>query len=296
MPWSLATRAGLALSLAVALAPAPASACVTCGAGDPTLTVMGAEPPLAGRGRVSLGVSALWDRVGDVSLAEGRADLALSVAPTDWLTLSASTPLVLRAVSEGPHGRFLTVGPGDTEVRARVVWLRDRAWAPSHVFGPTLGVRAPTSLDHADGQGLLPVDAQSGSGAFAAMPGLQYAWLVDPWSVFVSATVTLPFAGRYADTPGPSFATTTAAQYRFDRALTVRAAVDTRLDAPATLAGRTDPRSDHFSLFVSPELLWSPAGDWILQLGVRVPVLQVSEQGREEGWTVRAALTVDAEL
>src|SRR5690606_30820575 len=115
----------------------------------------------------------------------------------------------------------------------------------------------------------------------------------DPWSLFTTATVSLPTAARYADAPGPSLLTTTAVQYRFDGAVTLRLALDARLDAPALSKGQRDPRSDHFALFVSPELLWSPATDWIVQLGVRAPVLQVSDQGREEGWTVRVAFTVD---
>lgn len=283
-----------ALTLALALCPAKALACVTCGAGDPTLTVMGAEPPLAGRVRASLGLAALWDRVGDVHLVEGRADLAVSYAPADWVTLSATVPLRLRDLRDAQRARYTTLGPGDGELRARFVWLRDRAYAPSHVFGPSLGLRLPTSLDHADGRGLLPVDAQSGAGALAPLLGLQYGHFADPWAVFASATVSLPFAGRYADTPGPSLSTTLAAQHRFDRSLTLRAAIDTRLDAPSSIGGVRDPRSDHFAVFVSPELLWAPTSDWTLQLGLRVPVAQISEQGREEGWTVRAALTVDA--
>jgi len=288
-------RASLAaLTLALAFVPARALACVTCGAGDPTLTVMGAEPPLAGRVRASLGVATLWDRVGETRLVEGRADLSISYAPADWVTLSATLPLLLRDLRDAQRARYTTLGPGDGEVRARFLWLRDRAFAPSHVFGPSVGLRVPTSLDHADARGLLPVDAQSGAGALAPLLGLQYGHFADPWVLFASATVSLPFAGRYADTPGPSLSTTVAGQHRFDRAFTLRAAIDTRLDAPATIGGVRDPRSDHFAVFLSPELLWAPTTDWTVQLGVRVPVAQISDGGREEGWTIRAALTMDA--
>ena len=222
-------RASLAaLTLALAFVPARALACVTCGAGDPTLTVMGAEPPLAGRVRASLGVATLWDRVGETRLVEGRADLSISYAPADWVTLSATLPPLLRDLRDAQRARYTTLGPGDGEVRARFLWLRDRAFAPSHVFGPSVGLRVPTSLDHADARGLLPVDAQSGAGALAPLLGLQYGHFADPWALFASATVSLPFAGRYADTPGPSLSTTVAGQYRFDRAFTLRAAIDTR--------------------------------------------------------------------
>ncbi len=293
----------LVLSLAVAAAvgmAAPAYACVPCGSGDPTLTVMGAEAPLAGRARLSLELQGRWDGVAApsdparrVELLELRAALSASYAPTRWLTVSATLPVLLRDLRFGGHAHYTTLGPGDAELRARVILLEDAAFAPENVLGVSAGVRLPTSIDQAGSNGLLPVDAQTGSGAIDPLLGLVYAHFADPWSFFATATVSLPVGVRFADVPGPSLSTTTALQYRFDGTLTLRLGVDTRFDAPVTIDGRTDPRSTHFSLFVSPDLLWSPASDWIVQLGVRAPVVQGSEQGREEGWYVRAAVTVD---
>jgi len=254
---------------------------------------MGAEQPFAGRLRLSLAMQGRWDRLDDAELAEGRADLSVSYAPADWVTLSATLPFVLRDARYGNLAHYTTLGPGDADVRARFVLLRDRAFAPENLLGPTLGVQLPTSVDQVANERLVPVDAQSGGGAITPMLGLYYAHFADPWSFFATATVALPFAGRFDEAPGPSLRTTTAVQLRVNRWITLRAGVDTRLDAPATVQGRAEPRSDHFSLFVSPDLLWSPTSDWILQVGLRAPVLQVSEQGREEGWYFRAAVTVD---
>lgn len=289
----------IVLAAVVLTFPARGRACATCGAGDPTLTVMGEGQPFEGRLRSSVRLRYRWDRVSadatdDVTLHEGRLDLGLSYAPNDRLVLSATVPVVLRDVSWQSGAHYRTLGPGDIELRSRLVLLRDRPVAPSHLLGPTLGVKLPTSIDQVDGDGKrLPVDAQTGTGTVDPLLGLFYAHFADPWSFFTSATVGLPLAGRFEEAPGPSLRGTTALQYRFDQRITVRGGVDVRLDAPARVGEQTDPRSDHFALFLSPNLLWSPANDWLVLLGLRVPMLQISEQGREEGWYFLTSVAVD---
>ncbi len=290
MRWLLAGALAL-----LSTTPAAARACATCGCGDPTLTVMGAEPPLAGRVRLYTQLRYRWDTLGEgAALHEGQLDLGASWAPADGVTLSATMPVVLRATSWVNHGHATTIGPGDLELRSRFVLLRDRGFAPAHLLGLHVGLKLPTSLDQVRADGTrLPVDAQTGSGTVDPLLGLFYAHFADPWSVFASAIVSVPLAGRYDEAPGPSLRANVAVQHRFDRHVTLRGGVDARLDAPARIGDRTDPRSEHVVLFVSPDLLWSPVGDLVLVLGVRIPTLQISEQGREEGWYVQLGAVVD---
>ncbi|MEZ4340754.1 MAG: hypothetical protein R3B82_29380 [Sandaracinaceae bacterium] len=292
-------RAFLAGALLLLLAaPSRARACATCGCGDPTLTVMGAEPPYAGRVRLFTQLRYRWDAVGEgearASLHEGQLDLGVSVAPDDRVVISATMPVVLRAVSWANLGHAVTVGTGDLELRSRIVLLRDRRFAPSHLLGAHVGVKLPTSIDQARADGtLLPVDAQTGSGTIDPLLGLFYAHFADPWSLFASAVVALPLAGRYDEAPGPSLRASVAVQYRLDRHVTFRAGTDVRWDAPARIGDRTDPATDQAVLFVSPDLLWSPVSDLVLVLGARIPTIQLSEQGREEGVYVQLGAVVD---
>lgn len=287
------------LLVALVSVPSAAEACATCGVGDPTLTVMGAEQPRSGRLRLSLELQGRWDGlveevVQNVLLVESSAALSVSYAPTDRISLSATMPIVLRDVRYGNLAHDTTLGPGDAELRARFVLLRDRAFAPENLLGSMVGVRSPTSVDMVGSDGrLLSDDAQSGSGTLDPLLGLFFGHFEAPWSFFGSAVVSVPVCARFDDAPGPSLRATAALQYRVDRWITLRGAVDARLDAPATIGGQTAPDSDHFGLFVSPDLLWSPVSDWIFQVGVRAPVLQISEQGRQEGWYFRLAVTVD---
>jgi hypothetical protein len=155
-------------------------------------------------------------------------------------------------------------------------------------------VRLPTSVDQVGSNGeRLPVEAQTGSGGVAPILGLFYTHLADPWSLFGSATVSLPVAPRFDEAPGPSMRAQVALQYRFDRWITVRGGVAMRLDAPASAGGRSEPGTDDFALFVSPNLLWSPVSDLILVFGLRVPVAQISQQGRAEGLYATTSVIVD---
>lgn len=278
----------------------PAAACVTCESGDPTLTVMGSGQPLRDRLRVSWMLEGHEDRLvatgaAETLLLEGRSTFSAAYSPDDRFTLSASVPVVIRDIRFANDAHYTTVGPGDLELRGRFVWLRDRPFAPQHLFGPTLGLRLPTSIDQVDGRGsALPVDAQTGSGTFIPMGGFFYAHFADPWALFASFSVSLPVeGGRFRDYPGPSMRSTLAAQYRLDDHVTFRLGTDVRLDAPLFIDGQRDPSSEHMSWFVSPDLLWSPVPDWILQLGVQAPFAQVSGRRRREGPYVRCALTVD---
>lgn len=255
---------------------------------------MGAEQPFAGRLRFSSELRYHWDRVGDVETHEAQLAVAGSWSPTDWLTLSASMPLVVRDVRFANLSRATVVGPGDADVRGRAVLLKDRPFAPSHMLGLSAGVKLPTSVDQlGPGGALLPYDAQTGSGTVDPLAGLFYAHFADPWSVFASASVALPLAPRFIEAPGPSLRTSLAVQYRADDWITVRGAIDTRLDAPARVGEGTDPSTDQLVVFLSPDLLWSPRTDMTLVLGLRVPLVQITERARAEGLYVIGSVVVD---
>lgn len=287
------------LVLLTALAPTRALACATCGCGDPTLTTMGAEPPFAGRLRMSARLRYRWDSLGAgestrTELHEGVLALGASWAPTDWLVVSGEAPLVLRDVRWANLARTVTLGPGDAEIRARAVVLRDRRFAPSHLLGVQAGVKLPTSLDQVGADGRrLPMHAQTGTGTVDPLAGLFYAHFADPWALFGTATVALPISGRFEEAPGPSLRATAALQYRLNRWITLRGGVDVRWDAPARVGERTDPDTEHVTLFLSPDVLWAPVSDLVLSLGLRAPVAQHSGLGRTEGLYVVTSMVVD---
>ena len=95
-----ALAAALAV-LALATRPRVARACSVCGAGDPTLTVMGDEKPFGGRLRVDLEARLGRVRVGqpgvdEMDLDEQRFEVAAAYAPTRSIFVVLAIPALER--------------------------------------------------------------------------------------------------------------------------------------------------------------------------------------------------------
>src|SRR5262249_28399770 len=150
-----------------ALAPRLALACASCGCGDPTLTVMGSETPFAGRIRASLEARTADAVVGAGADREvtrdSRVDLGFSSAPLDRLVLAAGLPLVMRSTQAADLPGESAIGPGDLELSARFVLLRDRPLAPRHLLSVVAGAGLPTGLQTGG------MDVTPGSGAFVPL-------------------------------------------------------------------------------------------------------------------------------
>ncbi len=275
--------------------PSGASACATCGCGDPTLTVMGSGQPFAGRVRLSAQLQYRHDRMGDgTRIDDAQLRLGAAYAPAKWLIVSVTAPLVLRDVRFPDLGHATVAGLGQAEVRGRFVLFRDREFAPEHLFGLVAGLGLPTIVDQTDPRGqLLPTEAQTGSGTVDPIGGVFYTFLADPWSLFASVTARVPLAPRYGEAPGPSLRATVALQYRLWDWLTLRLGANARGDMPSTDAGLQNAGSEHIALFAAPDLLIAPVPDLIFVLGARIPVAQVSPDGRQEGPYVSLAAVVD---
>lgn len=276
-------KSSLAATLAVAslLLPAKGLACASCACGDPTLTTMGNEQPFAGRLRFASQVRA-WglttgqQAVDAVALRELRMDLSVAYAPLPWLFLSATLPLQARSVQQVSLSRETAWGLGDMEVGAKVFVFRDRDFSPDHLVGVFAGARLPTSPTVHDAHGVpLSLDAQLGTGSVDPILGLSYSAFRADWSFLASATGYLPTRGREGFRAGASLRTTLAAQYQPRPKWALRLAVDARLEGPSDTLGVRDPEGSGFLAFLSPDVLFSPATDVVLELGVRVPVLNL---------------------
>lgn len=287
------------LPVALLLLSPPALACATCACGDPTLTSMGTEQPFSGRTRVA-SITRAWgltlgdDSLDAVTLRELRVDLSVAYAPLPWLILSAMVPLQVRTVQDVSLMREEAWGPGDMEVSAKVFVFRDRDFSPDHLLAVLVGSELPTSPTLSDGQGRpLSLDAQLGSGSVDPFAGLAYTAFRGSWSFIVSATGSLSTRGREGFRGGAALRTTVAAQFQPSPAWALRLAADTRLEGASTLHGVRDPVGSGFIGFLSPEVLFSPASDVVLQLGVRAPVLNLLSGHVRQTPILQAAVAYD---
>jgi hypothetical protein len=293
------TSLAAAAVAAFLLLPSVGLACATCACGDPTLTSMGTEQPFSGRLRLATSLRAWGQTVGEesldaVTLRELRMDVSAAYAPLPWLFLSATLPLQARTVRDVSLARESGWGIGDVELSAKAFVLRDREFSADNLFSILVGVKLPTSPTQRDQHGRpLSLDAQLGSGSVDPLLGLAYTAFRSDWSFIASATGYLPTRGREDFRAGAALRTTLAAQYQPSTRWALRLAADTRLEAASDTEGVRDPDGSGFIGFLSPDVLFSPSTDVVVQLGVRVPVLNLLTGPVRQTPILQAAVAYD---
>ncbi len=285
------------LVAAPSLAPGVAGACAVCNVGDPTLTSMGTEKPYQGRLRPSLTLQYRTDEVGEarvdrLRLAEARLDLNLAWAPHERLFLTGTLPTMRRTVEYVNLARRTSVGLGDAELRGRWFLWQDRSFGAKHLVAVTAGVKLPTGQVQRGKDGEpLPVELQPGTGSVDPLGGVSYAHFAWPWSVYTSVQLFGSTAGVGGMRASRSLRTTAAAQWQASTEVALRLGLDGRLDGKAIEDGAPERDSGGFIGYVSPEVLLSPAQDWVVVLSARLPVIQALSGFHREGpiWSVGLA-------
>lgn len=272
-----------------------AQACASCGAGDPTLQIVGTEQPFAGRVRLAAVAQHSSYSDADARVLEQRLLLGASAAIDDVAMLTAAMPLVWREVDSPDLSHDTAVGPGDLDLRLRVTFFRERPFAPAHRLVLELGTRAPTGpLLTRDGQA-APLAAQPGTGALEPLIGLTWTSRVDDTTLWASAQGAFPTTGHRGWRNGPALRGTLAAQWQPLRELALRAISDLRLEGPSGLAAQLDG-GPSFVLFVGGGVVVAPSSDVVLHLAARIPVLQLedpSHSTRSDGVAVEAGIALD---
>jgi hypothetical protein len=286
-------------TLAVALGPRPAAACAVCGAGDPTLTVMGTEKPFVGRLRLAADVKIGSLQVGtpgvdEVDLTEERFELAVAYAPRPTLFLSLALPVLHRDAFFRDGARVAFTGLGDVELRVKqFVWSGARG-PYRHQAAIQGGLKLPTARVEGDAAGAaLAAALQPGTGAITPFLGVFYGLSQGPWSLYASASLYLPFAVRAGPHATESFRTSASAQRQVGRRFAARLGIDTRLDGTAAADDKPDPNSGGFVGYLSPQLVVSPATDLILLVGAHFPLVQALQGFHREGAILSLGATYD---
>lgn len=310
--------AALAALGALVGSPRPARACATCAVGDPTLTVMGTEAPVARQARAAVTVRHRRDAIGEpgvdeLRLAEQRYEAAVSYVPVDRLSLSASFPVVHRRIDTLTAPPSDSWGPGDIDVRARVLAYRDRAFAPRHLFSVVVGIELPTRIERTEPaepftgalvpkHGDLTVDPlahadslelMAGSGSFDPLVGITYSLLRDPYSLHAASILLVPTVGHYGTRGGPSLRTSIFAQVQPWSYFGARLGVDARVDGVTHESDGVDPDSGGFIAYGTLGLVTSPAPDWIVHFTAALPVVTALRGQHREGVALVGGVSLD---
>lgn len=256
-----------------------AFACAACSCGDPTLTTMGTEQAFAGRLRLSSelryrGLETGTRGANAVVLQESRIEFGLTYAPTAWLLLSATVPVVYHNVQYVNLARDRVFGLGDADLRAKAFLFRDRAFSPRHLLAGLAGLTLPTAPELMDASGAsLNHDAQPGNGAFVPQLGLSYAHIRRPWSFFGSSLLSFPAQGRDAHALGGMLRSGVSVQYQPGLLLAARLGIDSRVDGISRSDGVAEADSGGLIAFASADVIFSPLEDLTFRLGGAIPIL-----------------------
>jgi hypothetical protein len=272
----LSLAAGIA-ALAATTGGREARACAVCGAGDPTLTVMGDEKPFQGRARAAVELRMGEVRVGqpgvsEIGMSEARVELAAAYAPVRPLLLMIAVPLLFRRATFPDGGRSRVATIGDVELRAKVFVYGARRGPHKHEVAIQGGIKAPSGPVQDDDRGApLPATLQPGMGAVTPFAGLFYGMVRGPWSFYASLTSYLPFPVRDTAHASDSLRSSASVQRQVGRRFAARIGLDTRLEGTSETNGRADPNSGGFVAYLSSGLVVSPVEDLLLGAGVHAP-------------------------
>lgn len=287
-----------ALWAAVIIHSSVVLACATCLCGDPTLTTMGMEKNFPGRFRVSVEGLTRSEKVGSSQsnwhdLEEQRWTTSLSYWLNDQLTLSARLPYLNKTIETGNLARYEGWGFGDMELSMRYQLWQDRPLRPTHTFGLLAGLRIPTAEEAYDGNRLLDIDAQPGTGALVPQLGLWHGWYRYPHFLYTSATWHLPNEGFQSFQAGDALTATVKYQYAINHRVALQLGFDSRWATHDHYAGKQDPDSGGFNTFATPGIVVELAEDLLLHFNVQIPWIERLNGAHREEAVLQLGVTYD---
>jgi hypothetical protein len=276
------------------LLPRLGHTCAACACGDPTLTVLGTERAFAGRLRLGLEARHRTDAIGQpgvdrIELSEQRLTLQAALSPSDRTTILLGVPLLQREIRYVNEARTTLRALGDIELHGRFEIWQNRPVKPAHRLALVGGLSLPTaSTDGGD----LPAEARAG-GPIEPRLGLTWISVAGPWSFYGSLLGSWPLAGDAPDRPSPSARATLVGQYQLLPALALRAGSDLRASGADHEDGEPERDSGGLIGFVLVEAVGEVWTDWLVSLGLRVPVLDALRGYHDEGFIATLGLVVD---
>jgi hypothetical protein len=192
-------------------------------------------------------------------------------------------PIGLRRVAHANLALEETLALGEPEIRARVVLLRDRDFAPAHTLSLAAGVDLPVAPVPSDAGQPVSHEARESSGSADPSLALLYAHRGPPWSVLASIGWRFPTTGTGALRVGPSTEAALSVGWQPVRELALRLGADVRWTIASREVERVVPGTGGVVVRAAPEIALAPTPDLYVALAARLPLVGF---GEPEGPTV----------
>jgi hypothetical protein len=270
-------------------------ACAVCSAGNPNVSVAGAEEPFASRRRATLDLRLGSVRVGPTTLHDRRLELGLGVALSDSILVSAHVPGLSRDVRRIGAPPVTRVSLGDMEARSNIVAWSDASSPTKKRLLLLAGVKLPTAPLQRDGAGeLLPVALQPGCGSIVPTLGFTYVASRGLGTFSTGLAILLPYAVREGPHPGDSVRTSTTFQVQAIPALATRFGIHTKLESTGERApGVEDRNSGGFVGYAGAEIVLVPFADLVVSIGALFPAVRALRGDHREGSIASATVAYD---
>ncbi|MGF1547555.1 MAG: hypothetical protein ACFCUG_09515 [Thiotrichales bacterium] len=289
---------GFALFVAVLITSGSALACSTCLAGDPTLTLMGAEKPFVGRKRIALEWLDRSEEIGiagfnRVTVDERRWSLGFSYTPNERLSLGVRLPWLDKQREDASLARVKVQDFGDVEITAKF-YLQSRTFGARDAYGLIAGLRLPTATEQRRANGMaFDIDTQAGTGAVTPQFGGWYARYAYPWFAQVTSVLHVAGGGFQDFRAGAALATSATGQRALTQTLALQLGIDTRWSARDQYASEADPDSGGFIAYLSPGLVYTLREDLLVNLRVQLPIVDALNGNHDESVTFGVGIVYD---
>jgi len=289
------------LLIAGLLAAPVVMACSTCMVGDPTLSLMGAEKPYAGRLRWSLDYLSRSEELGidgfnKKNIEEDRISLNLAYAPTSRLMFGLNIPYAHRHLQSYNLTDEEVTELGDVTITVKN-FVQEKDFLQKHMYGLIGSIKLPTGAEQYDSTGQpLDFDVQVGQGAVVGGIGGWYALYNYPYMFYTSASYYVASEGYQNFQAGNALVFNATAQYASQHHLAYYLGLEGRDSEKDAFSGVDDDDSGGTIVFLAPGIIYTIKQDLLLNTSVKFPAIDALNGNHEEGTIFTIGVTYDFEI
>jgi len=273
-------------------------ACSTCMVGDPTLSLMGAEKPFAGRIRTSLDWLTRSEEIGRKNfnrktIDEHRLTFNLAYAPNSRWMFGVSLPYVERELENFNLADQSVSAFGDVSFSVKTFWQAQEI-PQRHMYGMLGGIKIGSASEEKDDRDIaLDFDVQAGQGAEVINLGFWYANFNYPYLIYSSASYHVANEGFQKFEAGDALTYNSTLQYAASQKLAWQLGVEGRSSETDYFDSVKDLDSGGNLLYLTLGFVYTLKNDLLLNAVIKHPAIDDLDGDHEETAIFSVGITYD---